>query len=75
MKWVKIHVNKPIADVDVHVVTKSGKRGTARYWPEIKKWFTSDAHLPANDEVIKWKYEDAKTSEKHKQPYKDLKEN
>lgn len=59
MKYIKLPEAYPIKDVDVHVVTASGKKGVARYWPDLDKWLTEDKNLEVTDTVVKWKYADA----------------
>lgn len=52
--------SKPLTGVDVHVVTKCGAKGVAKYWDEVDKWLSMDKRLPTNSVILKWKYEKAK---------------
>ncbi len=59
MRYINIDESKPIDGVDVYVVTKSGKKGIARYWNLTGYWLTIDRSLMENELIEKWKYADA----------------
>ena len=60
MRYILSDNSKPINDVDVYVVTESGRKGIARYWNELGGWLTQDKNISAYDEIKKWKYANAK---------------
>jgi hypothetical protein len=64
MKYVKTKNKYPENNVDVHVVTSTGKKGIAKFWKNAGLWLTQDTTLKTNDTVVKWKYEEAKITEK-----------
>jgi len=64
MKYIKIHVKKPISGVDVHIVTESGYKSVAKYWHLTKQWLSADPELASYDKVAKWKYADAELTQK-----------
>lgn len=60
MPYINADKENPMENVDVWVVTESGKKGIARWWDVTKSWLTSDSNLSVNDRVKKWKFENAK---------------
>ena len=59
MKYVNADDEKPRSLVDVEIVTKSGKKGVARYWHTTGHWITDDSNLTRDDSVKKWRYANA----------------
>lgn len=59
MKYIKLPESYPVKDVDVFVVTATGKKGVARYWDVTGKWLTQNGHLGVCDIIVKWRYANA----------------
>ena len=72
MKYIKLSDSYPYAGVDVHVVTSTGKKGTARYCTVTSQWLTSNKHLCHEDVPIKWRYADAVLTLRHDETYSHL---
>lgn len=64
MAYINVEDQKPMDGVQVFIVTKSGSKGIAKYWGTVGRWLTMDENLKQGDEVVKWKYADAKHPER-----------